>query len=167
MDRPIMPPRPVPTHAGPGGHIYGEIAFWVKGEEARLIKSRELTVIIRQDDRSSPELKQWLPEDEPVPIFFLDAEAAKGGPLGFETDDGTSVRVRRFVRQLGEIEDADLRFNGGRAVPTTGALVKDYLENELAPGKTFGIEHPITIYHLEYIKHQREFVEVTFGQGLR
>ena len=148
MERPILPPRPVPVHL----HVYGEIAFWVKKLEAHLIRDRQLSVFIRPDARDNPALKQWLPLFTPVPVFYLDAAAAKGGPLGFEPDDGTTVEVvRRTVCRLGEVLDQELHYNGGRAVPVTAADVKKYLEQELAPGKTFGVEHPITVSWVRYL----------------
>lgn len=135
-------------------HVYGERALWLKGEEATMAMARRLSVIIRTGDRSSEKLspKQFLPFGERTPVYILDAVAAKGGPLGFETDTGLTMEVvRRCVTRLKDIVDADLRFNGGTAVPQSAQDVTTYLAEEMAPGKHFSPDDLFTIYWVEYL----------------
>lgn len=138
-------------------HVYGERAFWVKGQEAKMVGQKSLTVILREGDRSDQVVapKQWLPLFEAIPVYFLDEVAAKGGPLGFEPDDGMTVRVvRRTVGRLGDLKDADLSFGGGTAVPRTVAEVQRYLSEEYAPGKTFLSDTIFTVYWVEYLPNE-------------
>lgn len=149
-------------------HVYGE---------------RELTVIVRQGDRSTQEKapKQWLPLDTPVPVYFIKVpgDPATGKNPVFAPDDGTTVKiVERFVKRLGDVTDKDLYFGRGRAVPYFGqdpqisegiegmcdidALdaagwpmsVRGYLETELSPGKRTTPDDILTIYHVEYLPNE-------------
>lgn len=136
--------------------IYGVPEFWLKGNEAQLAKRRTLTVIIRQGDRSDRQRtpQQWLPLLEPIPVFFISTpgDQSRNIPAQFEPDEGTTVRIiRRTVTRLTNVTDADLCFARGRAVPKRATEVKQYLEQELAPGRSFGSSDLITIYWIEYL----------------
>ena len=146
--------RPVIASRPHNEHNYGEEAFWLKKGESELAKRLRLTVIIRQDDRTdeSKMPKQFVNVGKPVPVFRLDAIAAEGGPLGFDPDDGTTVEVvRQKVVKLGDITDEGLYFEGGTAVPESAADVRRYLEQELAPGKTYGDEQVLTLNYVRYL----------------
>ncbi len=160
VNRPSMPPRPVPVD----GHIYGERSLWMKGEEAQLVKSRDLTVIIRQGARDNPNTLQWLPMFTPIPVFYIaiPGDQAKSIAAKFEPDDGTTVQIaRRTVCRLHDVLEEDLQYEHGYAVPDTVnpdaedfdnlLTVKEYLENELVPGRTFMDEDLVTIYCIEYL----------------
>lgn len=150
MNRPIMPPRPIPVDK----HVYGEVSFWVKGEEARRMKNRRLSVIVRQGDRSNPETLQYVPEGVPVPVFAIavPGDQAKGIAAQFEPDDGTTVQViHKKICRLDAVLDRDLRYGNGGAVPEVAELVRDYLEHELVPGRTFKDEDMVTLYYIEYL----------------
>lgn len=140
--------------------VYGVPEFWLKGSEAELAKQRQLTVIVRQGDRSDRERapQQWIPILEPIPVFYISVpgDQMRGVPAQFEPDDGTTVRItRRTVTRLGDVMDADLYFAHGHAVPKQAAEVKQYLEQELAPGKKFNPGELITIYWVEYIPDEK------------
>lgn len=141
-------------------HVYGERAFWVKGEEARMAKEHKLTVIIREKDRSDPARapQQWLPLFEPIPVYTLilgTGDQAKGIDPNFELDDGTTVQiVRRTVTRLGDITDGDLSFGAGSAVSTTAADVLGYLQGEMSPGKEFPPATVMTLYWVEYLSNE-------------
>lgn len=142
----------VPTDS----HVYGERALWVKGIEAAMAKNHSLTVVIRQGDRSDPEKTplQWLPLGKPVPIFCIavPGDQARGVAAQFEDDDGTTVFIAgRLVKPLGHVVEDDLVFGRGGAIPRTATEVKNYLEQELCPGKTFSPDDLITIYYVEYL----------------
>ena len=137
-------------------HFYGERAFWVKGQEAYLVKARDLTVILRPGDRSDPKIPQCLPLNEPLPIFFLIPGTGdpkdRLKPPEFEEDDGTTVRViSRTIRALKDITDDDLEFGSGAAVVHQASEIKRYFEEVQDPGKTLNPESPLTIYRLEYV----------------
>ena len=157
----------MPQNGRTNKHVHGETALWLKGVEAQMAKARKLTVVIRQGDRSdrvaAPE--RWLPLLTPVPTYYIavPGDQAKGIAAQFEPDDGTTVQiVRRAVTRLGDIVDADLRYAGGvangSAVSKIAKNVKQYLEGELAPGKTFSPDDLITIYHVQYLPKQQPAV---------
>lgn len=138
------------------GRVYGCKEFWIKGEEARLMKERELRVIVREDDRSDQTIapKRWLPLMRPIAVAYIavSGDQAKGIPPKFEEEDGPVIRVvRRTVTRLGDVVDADLHFDGGRAVPEAASEVKRYLEEELCPGKVFSSDALLTIYWFETV----------------
>ncbi len=141
-------------------HVYGERAFWVKGNEAKMVKSQGLTVILRLGDRSDSQKapKQWLPLFEPIPVYTLvpgTGDQAKGINPDFEPDDGTTVQiVRRTVTRLGDIKDEDLSFGNGYAVSDDSAGVLDYLQTEMSPGKEFDPSTIMTIYWVEYLPNE-------------
>lgn len=138
-------------------HTYGERALWVKGEEARMAKDKNLVVIIRVGDRSSQNLapKQWLPLFQPVPVYTLvlgTGDQARGIDPDFEPDNGTAVQVvRRTVTRLCDVMNDDLRYKGGSAVPKCAAEVSEYLSREMSPGKEFNPDTLLTLYWIEYL----------------
>ncbi|HYF29394.1 MAG TPA: hypothetical protein VEA36_03460 [Candidatus Paceibacterota bacterium] len=140
-------------------HVYGEHAFWLKDSEVKMARDGTLSVIVRGGDRSTPEKapKQFLRTNEPVPCYMIavPGDQDKGISAQFEADGGTTVEVvERIVKPLGEFTDDELVFEGGRAVPENAAGLKRYLEEELAPGKTFGPDAVITVYHVRRLPNE-------------
>lgn len=142
-------------------HIYGEQAFWVKGGEGSLLKGGDLKVILRLGDRSSRDLapQQWLPLFEPIPVYTLilgTGDQSKGIDPDFEPDAGVTVWiVRRTVTRLRDVTDADLQYQGGRAVPLLAKDVRTYLENELCPGKELNPDMLMTVYWIERLPDEQ------------
>ncbi len=141
-------------------HVYGERAFWVKGQEAEMVRNRVLTVILREKDRSDRVAapQQWLPLFEPIPVYRLvdgSGDQARGVPPDFHEDDGTTVKiVRRTVGRLGDLKFADLYYADGSAVPQNADRVTEYFETEMSPGKKFPPETVLTVYWVEYLPEQ-------------
>lgn len=140
-------------------HKYGERAFWVKMLEAEMIRHRELTVVIRTDDRSSPikAPQQWLPLGYPIPIYFIErpGDQTKGVAARFYPDNGTTVMIlHREIVRLGDLTDKHLVFAGGTAVPQFLDVVKRYLGEELVPGKDLSSDTILTLYYIEYLPNE-------------
>ncbi|MBI2410223.1 hypothetical protein HYV30_04300 [Candidatus Kaiserbacteria bacterium] len=134
--------------------MYGEPSIWAKLVEAEMLKAETLGVVIRLGDRSSREKapKQYLEQFAPVPVYYLDEEAGRGGRLGFEPDDGTTIRiVMKKIGRLGDLRDTDLWFCSRSAVPHTVPEVRRYLETEMSPGKKFDNDTVVTLYGIEYL----------------
>lgn len=140
-------------------HVYGEMALWLKGDEAQMVKDEVLTVIIRAGDRSSRDLapQQFLPINTSIPVYYIavPGDQDRGIAAQFEPDTGRAVRiVGRTVVRLGDIKDAHLSFQEGTAVVSEAGEVRRYLEEVLSPGKSFGPESLITIYWVEYLDQE-------------
>ncbi len=139
-------------------HVYGERALWVKGEEAKRVRSHTLSVIIREGDRSDPAVTplQWLPLFQPIPVYFIEksGDSSTGALPVFRPDDGTAVEVAgRLVTRIGDLVDTDLLFGDG-AVPKTVLEVIEYFETEMSPGRRFGPETVVTVYRVHYLKNE-------------
>lgn len=137
-------------------HMYGERAFWVKGEEAEKAKGKNLTVILRMGDRSDRERapKQWLPLFQPIPIYCIavPGDQEKGISAQFEPDQGLTAQVvRRTVTRLGDITGGDLFFGNGHAIPLRATDVADYLAENFAGGKVLPPDTVMTVYWVEYL----------------
>ncbi len=150
MPRHIIPSRP---H---NEHVYGEEAFWLKQGEERLARKRLLTVIIRPDDRTDEARTpmQFVSVGKPIPVFYIakEGDQAAGVKAQFHPDDGTTVEVvRQKVRELEKVRDDDLWYEGGTAVPQTVAAVRDYLEQEFAPGRKFADGQVLTFSYVRYL----------------